>query len=107
QMNEQEMNQAINPENNQNQPNKKPEKQNVKKQQKPNKWKGFLGMIAAALFGSVITLAAVTQLDYFSPVNINTNVDNVNSKSEQVQYDDNNIANHVINIISTDDLDVN
>src|SRR5699024_3524306 len=64
---EQKKNQTINPENNQNQPNKKPEKQNVKKQQKPSKWKGFLGMIAAAILGSVITLAAVTQLDYFQP----------------------------------------
>lgn len=89
QMNEQEMNQAINPENNQNQPNKKPEKQNVKKQQKPSKWKGFLGMIAAAILGSVITLAAVTQLDYFQPDNSNPNVENEQSQSEPVQKDDN------------------
>src|SRR5699024_5689351 len=71
QINEQDITQAIKPENNQNQPNKKPEKQNVKKQQQPNKWKGFLGMIAAAILGLVITLAAVTQLDYFQPDNSN------------------------------------
>src|SRR5699024_7015928 len=74
---------------NQNQPNKQPEKQNVKKQQKPSKWKGFLGMIAAAILGSVITLAAVTQLDYFQPDNSNPNVENEQSQSEPVQKDDN------------------
>ena len=89
QMNEQEINQAINPENNQNQPNKQPEKQNAKKQQKPSKWKGFLGMLAAAILGSVITLAAVTQLDYFQPDNNNPNGENEQSQSEPVQKDDN------------------
>src|SRR5699024_2326458 len=88
-MNEQETNQAINPENNQNQPNIQPEKQNVKKQQKPSKWKGMLGMIAAAILGSVITLAAVTQLDYFQPDNSNPNVENEQTQSEPVQKDDN------------------
>src|SRR5699024_654760 len=81
QMNEQEMNQAINPENNQNQPNKKPEKQNVKKQQKPNKWKGLLGMIAAAIMCTVRTLGAVRQQDYIQHDNSNHNVEKEQAKS--------------------------
>src|SRR5699024_345843 len=95
QMNEQEMNQAINPENNQNQPNKKPEKQNVKKQQKPNKWKGFVVMLSAAIFGLVITLSLMTQLYYFQPDNSNPNVKNEQSQSEAVQKDDNSVPQPV------------